>query len=158
IKNLRETLAGRIALFQLYPMSITEGPTTSHTYSFRALAGSYPERIQTGLAESQTWYSSYLSTYLEKDVQTHYRIAHPTLFRDFVFLLASRTAQMLNLQSFSSDLGVSVPTIKSWVKILEASQLIYLLRPYHVNLGSRIVKSPKVYFSDIGLVCHLAGI
>ena len=76
-----------------------------------------------------------------------------------ILLLAARTAvQVLNLQSLSNDLGISIPTLKKWVRILEISRLIYLLRPYHTNLGSRLIKSPKLYFTDIGLVCHLTGI
>ena len=81
--------------------------------------------------------------------QTQYRLEKVTHFRDLLFLLAARTSQMLNYQSLANDLGVSVPAIKFWVKILEASQIIFLLRPYYVNLGSRLVKAPKVYFTDI---------
>lgn len=158
MKNLRESLAGRIALFQLYPMSITEGPIGSRDYASRALRGAYPELLATRQLDSARWFASYLATYIERDVQTHYHLEQTTRFRDFIFLLAGRTSQMLNLQALSNDIGVSVPTIKSWVKILEISQIVALLPPYHVNLGSRIVKAPKLYFTDIGLVCHLTGV
>jgi predicted AAA+ superfamily ATPase len=90
--------------------------------------------------------------------QFHYRLDHPERFRDLVVLLAARTAQFLNMAGLSNDLGVSIPTIKSWIGILEASQLVFLLRPYHVNLGSRLVKTPKLYFNDVGIVAHLTGI
>ncbi|MBU1810612.1 MAG: DUF4143 domain-containing protein, partial [Candidatus Omnitrophica bacterium] len=78
-------------------------------------------------------------------------------FRDLLFLLAARSSQALNYQSLSNDLGVSIQAVKLWVSILEISQVIFLLRPYRINLGSRIVKSPKVYFTDIGLVNYLVG-
>ncbi len=157
MKGLRETLAGRIALFQLYPLSVTEGPSSSSDYIVRALRGSYPEPLLTRGLDPARWYASYLATYLERDVQFHYRLEHPERFRDLMALLAARTAQALNMNALSNDLGISVPTVKSWIGILEASQIVYRLRPYHVNLGSRLVKTPKIYFTDIGLVCHLAG-
>lgn len=157
MKGLQETLAGRVALFQLTPMAITEGRESKNTYEYRALAGSYPELLTISGIDPDRWFGSYLSTYIEKDVQSHYGLEKTTLFRDLLFLLAARCSQILNYQSLASDLGLSVPTIKSWVKILEASQIIYLLRPFYVNLGSRIVKSPKIYFTDIGLVSYMTG-
>ena len=90
-------------------------------------------------------------------MQPAYRLEKITHFRDLLFLLAARSSQALNYQSLSNDLGVSIQAVKLWVSILEKSQIIYLLRPYHINLGSRIVKSPKVYFTDIGLVNYLIG-
>lgn len=157
MRNLRESLAGRAALFQLLPMAITEGRPASRHYEFRALKGSYPELATSKAHDPERWYASYMSTYIERDVQPHYRLEKIAHFRDFVFLLAARASGILNYQSLSNDLGVSVSAIKLWVKILEASQVIYLLRPYHINLGSRIVKSPKVYFTDVGLVNYLIG-
>lgn len=157
MKGLQETLAGRVALFQLTPMAITEGSELKSSYEYRALAGSYPELLTIPGIDANRWFGSYLSTYVEKDVQSHYGLEKTTLFRDLLFLLAARCSQILNYQSLASDLGLSVPTIKSWVRILEASQIIYLLRPFYVNLGSRIVKSPKIYFTDIGLVSYMTG-
>ena len=158
MKGIRETLAGRVALFELFPMSFEEGNNKSKTYEFRALKGSYPELITTKNISTNRWYSSYISTYLEKDVQIHYHLEKIRQFRNFLFLLASRCAQLLNYQSLANDLGVSITAVKAWTKILEASQIIYLLKPYYVNLGSRIVKSPKVYFADIGLVSYIVGV
>ena len=157
MKNLQETLAGRAALFQLLPMSLGEGGNSTRNYSYRALVGSYPELIVSGKPDPEKWYASYLSTYIERDVQPHYRLEKVTHFRDLVFLLAARSTQLLNYNSLASDLGVSIPAIKLWMRILEASQIIYLLRPYYVNLGSRIVKSPKVYFVDTGFLNYLIG-
>jgi len=157
MKGLRETLAGRIALLQLHPFSISEGPSAFADYLPRTLRGSYPEPLLLRSQNSARWYASYFSTYVERDVQFHYRLEHPELFREMVTLLAARTTQSLNMTGLSNDLGISIPTIKSWIGILEASQLVFLLRPYHVNMGSRLVKTPKLYFNDIGLVAHLTN-
>ena len=99
-----------------------------------------------------------MNTYIEKDIETHYHIEKITSFRNLIFLLAARTSQVLNYQSLSNDLGVSSVIVKSWIKILEASQIIYLLKPYHTNLESRVIKAPKLYFMDIGLAAYLCGI
>lgn len=157
MKGLQETLAGRAALFQLFPMSISEGRASTQNYQYRALKGSFPELVTIRSIDAERWFGSYISTYIEKDVQLHYQLEKIALFRNLLFMLAARCSQVLNCQSLANDLGVSVTAIKSWVKILEVSQVIYLLRPYHTNLGSRIVKSPKVYFTDIGLVNYITG-
>ena len=157
MKNVQETLAGRAGLFHLLPMSMSEGKRSSQTYLFKGLVGSYPELVVTAKHDPEKWYSSYVATYIERDVQPHYQLEKITYFRDLLFLLATRSTQVLNYASLSNDLGVSISAIKLWIRILEASQIIYLLRPYYVNLGSRIVKSPKVYFTDIGLLNYLLG-
>lgn len=158
MKGLKESLAGRVALFELLPMAIDEGPMKTRTYEFRGLAGSYPEIISVPGINAHRWYGSYVSTYIEKDIQTHFQIDKITFFRDLLFLLAARCGRVLNYQSLSNDLGISVTSVKSWIKILEATRIIYLLRPFYVNLGSRIVKSPRVYFSDLGLVSYITGV
>lgn len=157
IHNLRETLAGRAAIFHLLPMAITEARSATQNYFFRGINGSYPELIVRSSHNSERWFGSYVATYIEKDVQPLYRLEKITHFRDLLFLLAARSSQALNYQSLSNDLGVSIQAVKLWVSILEISQVIFLLRPYRINLGSRIVKSPKVYFTDIGLVNYLVG-
>jgi uncharacterized protein len=157
IHNLQETLAGRAAIFNLLPMAITEAKASARTYAFRGINGSYPELIVIPDHDPQRWFGSYVATYIEKDIQPFYRLEKITYFRDLLFLLAARTSQILNYQSLSNDLGVSIQAIKLWINILEISQVIFLLRPYHTNLGSRIVKSPKIYFTDIGLVNYLIG-
>jgi uncharacterized protein len=155
--NLQETLAGRAAIFHLLPMSITEAKNTSQDYVFRGMNGSYPELTVGPCRDPQRWFGSYVATYIDKDIQPFYRLEKITYFRDLLFLLAARSSQILNYQSLSNDLGVSIQAIKLWINILEISQVIFLLRPYYSNLGSRIVKSPKVYFTDIGLVNYLIG-
>ena len=164
IRNLSESLAGRIALLELLPMSVTEKrrhlPLTDGIDLFRhaALIGSYPELVADTAVDLTSWYASYLQTYLERDIRTLYNIGDLRDFQRFVRLLAARCSQQINMSDFSRDLGVSVPTIKSWLSILEASRIVYLLPPYYANLGKRITKAPKVYFIDIGLACSLAGV
>ena len=164
IRNLGETLAGRIALLELLPFGIAEKrraldlPDTLSAFAHAALTGSYPEPALYPMADIHAWYSSYLQTYLERDIRTIYNIGNLRDFQRFLQLLAARCAQQLNLSEYSRELGVAVPTIKNWLSILEASRIVYLLPPYHANLGKRIVKAPKLYFLDIGLVAHLTGI
>lgn len=157
MKGLQETLAGRVAIFQLFPFAVTEGKGNSRNFIFRATQGSFPEIINLPKDKLETWYSSYISTYIEKDVSSIYHLEKITHFKDLLFLLAHRVSQVLNYNSLASDLGVSISAIKLWISILETSQLLYLLKPYYTNLGSRIIKSPKVYFTDLGLLNYLLG-
>lgn len=164
IKNLSDSLAGRIALLELLPLSVAEKrqylPLSDTVSLFRhaALNGCYPELVVDEAVDLQSWYASYLQTYLERDIRTLYNIGDLRDFQRFVRLLAARCGQQLNMSDFSRDLGISVPTIKSWLSILEASRVVYLLPPYYANTGKRITKSPMVYFIDIGLACNLAGV
>ncbi|WP_160295221.1 ATP-binding protein [Geobacter sp. OR-1] len=164
IKNLSDSLAGRIALLELLPFSIAEKrrflalPNAIDLFTDAALNGCYPELVVDQSVDRQAWYASYLQTYLERDIRTIYNIGDLRDFQRFVRLLAARCGQQLNMSDFSRDLGISVPTIKSWLLILEASRVVYLLPPYFTNLGKRITKAPKIYFLDIGLACHLAGV
>jgi predicted AAA+ superfamily ATPase len=104
------------------------------------------------------WYASYLQSYLEKDVRMIQHIGNLRDFHRFLLLLAGRCAQILNMSALANDIGGSVPTVKQWLSVLEASFLIHLLPPYYEHFGKRIVKSPKVYFLDTGLVCYLLGL
>jgi hypothetical protein len=164
IKNLSDSLAGRIALLELLPLSVAEKrrhlvlPDAVDLFRHAALNGCYPELVVDQAVDQQSWYASYLQTYLERDIRTIYNIGDLRDFQRFVRLLAARCGQQLNMSDFSRDLGISVPTIKSWLSILEASRVVYLLSSYYSNLGKRITKSPKIYFIDIGLACNLAGV
>lgn len=164
IKNLSDSLAGRIALLELLPLSVAEKrrqmafADTTSLFGHAALRGCYPELVVDESVDLQSWYGSYLQTYLERDIRTIYNIGDLHDFQRFVRLLAARCGQQLNMSDFSRDLGISVPTVKSWLSILEASRVIYLLSPYYSNLGKRITKMPKIYFIDIGLACNLAGV
>lgn len=164
IKDLGDSLAGRIALLDLLPFSVIEKKesvklkTTLDYFVHAALTGSYPELVVDTSIDVYSWYGSYLQTYLERDIRSIYHIGNLRDFHRFMQILAGRCAQVLNLSEFAKDLGVSVPTIKNWLSVLEASRIVYLLPPYYNNLGKRITKSPKIYFSDIGIVCYLTGI
>lgn len=104
------------------------------------------------------WYSSYVSTYLERDVKQLANIGDLRTFRQLITLLASRVGQVIQYQSLATEIGVSIPTIKRWLSILEASYILFLLPPYYKNFGKRVVKNPKIYFYDVGLVSYLTGV
>jgi predicted AAA+ superfamily ATPase len=164
IKNLGDSLAGRIALLDLLPFSVGEKKedvklkTTLDYFLNAALSGSYPELIVNPSIDIYSWYGAYIQTYMERDIRSLYHIGNLRDFQRFMQLLAGRCSQVLNLSDFAKDLGISVPTIKNWLSVLEASRIIYLLPPYYNNLGKRIIKSPKIYFTDIGIVCYLTGV
>jgi predicted AAA+ superfamily ATPase len=113
---------------------------------------SQPER------DARLWQASYVQTYLERDVRNLRNIGDLTLFQTYLRALASRSAQLLNLSELARDVGVSVSTAKDWLSILEASFQVFILRPYFANIGKRLVKSPKVYFMDTGLLSYLVGL
>jgi predicted AAA+ superfamily ATPase len=120
--------------------------------------GFYPE-LYSGMSHNiQLWKSSYISTYFERDVRALKQIGNLTAFQNFLSLLAARNGQIINYSDLANSIGVAVNTIKSWISILEASFQIIILRPYYNNLGKRLIKMPKIYFTDPGLVCYLTGI
>ncbi|MEJ2168652.1 MAG: DUF4143 domain-containing protein, partial [Desulfobacterales bacterium] len=100
---------------------------------------------------------SYVQTYLERDVRTLRQVGDLTQFQNFLRALAARSAQLLNLTDLARDLGLAVNTAKAWLSVLEATYQVSVLRPYFANVGKRLVKAPKVYFTDVGTLCYLAG-
>ena len=156
MRGVSESLAGRIGLLTLLPMQAGEIAMRQRAAS--VLKGSYPELVRRGHVGWSEWYEGYLGTYLDRDVRMVSAIGDMRDFHRFLRLLAARCSQLLNLSTFASDLGVAVPTVKRWLSVLEASYIAFLLPPYHGNPGKRIIKSPKVYFYDTGLVCHLTGV
>jgi hypothetical protein len=156
LKSASESLAGRIGLLSLLPFEYMEIPLAKRKQAI--FKGSYPELTIRNYNESNLWYSSYVETYINKDLRVLANIGDLRDFRKFIWLLASRISQTLDLTSYSKDLGISVPTLKRWISILEASYIIFLLPPYYKNSKKRIVKSPKVYFYDTGLVSYFTGI
>lgn len=164
IRNLGDSLAGRIALLDLLPFAAGEMQQTTslsgglELFTASCLTGTYPQLATTPGIDRRLWYSSYIQTYLERDIRSLYDIGSLREFHRFMQLLAVRCSQMLNMSAFATDLGVSVPTIKRWLSVLEAGRIIYILPPHFNNLGKRITKMPKVYFLDTGLACHLAGV
>ncbi|MFH1428521.1 MAG: ATP-binding protein [Candidatus Margulisiibacteriota bacterium] len=156
IKQITETLAGRIGMLNLLPFQLKETPDKQK--NDQILLGSYPELICRNYSGSAEWYAAYIRNYLERDVRNLANIGNLRDFQRLISLLAARTSQELNMSSLSKELGISVKTVQSWISILEASYIIFLVPSYHKNLGKRIVKRPKVYFYDTGLVCYLTGI
>lgn len=165
MKNLGETLAGRIGLLELLPFGVGEtarglGRKTGKwearaAFVHTCLRGSFPEPALRTRVDPDRWYAAYIQTYLERDIRSIYDVGSLREFERFLQLLAARCAQVLNLSVLAAEVGVGVNTIKRWVSILEACRIIYLLPSYHTNLGKRIVKAPKIYFLDCGLVCYL---
>lgn len=156
VSKISESLAGRIGLLSLLPYQLSELPKKCWPDS--VFKGGYPELANRSYQLFSDWFDAYLATYVNKDVSA---IAHIGDIRDFqrlIRLLAANTAQILNMSRFANDIGVDIKTIKRWLGILEASYIIFLLPSYYRNLGKRIVKSPKIYFYDVGLVSFLTGI
>ena len=151
MRGVTESMAGRAAVFQLLPFSREESPKVS------LLRGGFPE-VAARPSQAGNWFRSYLQTYLERDVRAVSSIRDLGTFRRFLSLLSTRTGQMLNRTDLAAPLGVTVPTISEWINILEITSQILLIPPFYENLGKRLVKSPKVYFADSGLACHLLGI
>lgn len=156
VRDITESLAGRIGLLSLLPFQFSEIPA-----GLRAEAvyrGSYPEVVRTGYQNAQDWYSAYLEIFVLRDIKSLVNIGDLHDFRHFITLLAAQTSQLLNYTDLSRSIGVSVSTVRRWVSVLEAAYVIFLLPPWYQNLGKRIIKSPKVYFYDNGLVCLLTGV
>ena len=151
MRNITESMAGRAAVLQLLPMSARETPKVS------LLHGGYPEVLARPRA-ARLWFSSYLLTYLERDVRSISAVHDLAVFRRFLALVASRHGQVLNKSDLAAPLGMSVPGIGRWLDILEATGQILLVLPYFENVGKRLIKSPKIYIADSGLACHLLGI
>lgn len=156
MRHVTESLAGRVGLLSLLPFEYREIPAKLREESI--FRGGYPELVISSYADFKDWYSAYVETYLHRDVRDLSKIGELRDFRRCLHLLATRAAQILNLSEISRDLGVAVNTIKRWISILEASYIIFLLPPFYKNFGKRIIKSPKIYFYDSGVVSFLTGI
>jgi predicted AAA+ superfamily ATPase len=151
MQGVTESMAGRAAILQLLPFSVRESPRVT------PLHGGYPEAVARP-ASRRLWFSSYLQTYLERDVRAVTAVRDLATFRRFLALVASRHGQMLNKSDLAAPLGVSVPTISQWLGVLETTAQILLVPPFYENLGKRLIKSPKLFVLDSGLACHLLGI
>jgi hypothetical protein len=151
MRGVSESMAGRAAVLQLYPLSARESPKVT------LLRGGYPE-VVARLASARLWFASYLQTYLERDVRAVTAVRDLATFRRFLALVASRHGQVLNKTDLAAPLGVSVPTITQWLGVLETTAQILIVPPFYENLGKRLIKSPRVYLADSGLACHLLGI
>ncbi|MGV2432792.1 MAG UNVERIFIED_CONTAM: ATP-binding protein [Rickettsiaceae bacterium] len=160
--NISQTLAGRIAIYELLPLTYMEYKTYEPKLPSLSLweylyQGQYPRPYHEKLP-TEKWFSSYLQTYVERDVRMIENIKDLSKFRLFIKLCAGYHGQQLNISQISIDSGMSQPTIQNWLSLLEASFIIFRLEPYYKNYNKRLVKSPKLYFYDTAIICQLLGI
>lgn len=156
-QHIGQTLAGRIALTTLLPCSIEELRAANdlpETMQMMLLQGSYP-RVYQSHVNPVVFAESYIRTYVERDVRDIKQITSLSDFQKFMRLCAARIGQLLNMSALANEAGLSLATVKSWISLLEASYVIFLVQPHHQNFNKRIVKMPKLYFYDTGLACHL---
>jgi len=160
IAGMSQSLAGRVGRVELLPMSVPEmeqGGCLPDSLDGLLLNGSYPAIYQRALAASD-WFPNYVATYLERDVRQIIAVRDLSQFQRFVRMCAARSGQLLNLAALGADCGISAVTAREWLSVLEASYLVSRLPPYFQNFGKRLVKSPKLYFLDVGLMAWLLGI
>ncbi|MFZ5857198.1 MAG: ATP-binding protein [Chloroflexota bacterium] len=157
MEKVSQTLAGRTAVLHLLPFSLTELKPTAEQYESLIFKGQYPRIYDRSIAPTD-FYTSYIQTYIEKDVRLMKNIGDVNTFIQFVRLCAGRAGQLLNFTGLANDAGISPNTAKAWLSILESSYIVYRLQPFHRNFNKRLVKTPKLYFYDTGVACSLLGI
>ena len=161
---ITQTLAGRVAILTLLPLSNSEliaASLLSSDLQTALFKGYYPSIYSTEQMPQPTayrWYKNYIATYVERDVRQIINVSDLSVFQDFVALCAGRIGQLVNLTSLGDDAGISYNTVKAWLSLLEASYIIFKLKPHHNNFRKRIIRSEKLYFYDTGLACSLLGI
>ena len=158
-KGVGQTLAGRTVIFKLLPLSVNELKQSEQEFSLwtNVFTGGFP-RVHEQKLDPVLFYSSYLATFLERDLGAQVQVRDLNQFRDFLRLLAGRVGQLINFASLGNDLGASANTMRYWLSALEASWVVFQLPPWYENFGKRVIKTPKVYFTDTGLACNLLGI
>ena len=169
LQSITESLAGRTAVLKLFALSQNESagivnitfpwereskllsnPTFSSVDLWKKLLrGFYPELISMPNINQEVWHGSYIQTYIDRDARSVRQIGDLTLFQSFIRMLAARSGQLLNLSDVARDLGIAFSTAKQWLSVLEASFIVIILRPYFINVGKRLVKSPKVYRTEV---------
>ena len=178
VEKITQTLAGRIVTFKLFPLTYIElynyqkdqdadsifrlqhtdrSKITQEDLYRLLLMGFYP-RIHDKHLDSEKWYENYVFTYVERDIRSLLNIRNLRTFEHFLLLCASRSGELLDYTDLSSALGIAASTVKEWISVLEASGIVFILSPYFENFSKRIVKTPKLYFVDTGLLCHLLSI
>lgn len=161
-QNMTDSLAGRAAFIKLLPFSIEElknGNLLGNNVYEAIFKGCYPPLYDTAKHfVSDDWFNSYIDTYLDLDVKSQINYSNLSVFKKFIQICATYSGQMLSMDSIARGIGVSAPTVKQWLSILESSFIIHFLEPDTQNLGKSLVKSPKLYFVDSGLLCHLLRI
>jgi uncharacterized protein len=160
MQNVSESLAGRCGILEMTSLGYLEALTARPELGDLEflVRGGFPELYAGRLDRPSDWYAAYLATYLERDVRNLRQVGDLRDFDRFLRAAALRTGTLLSYAEIARDVGVAPNTAKAWISVLEASGQIYLLEPYHRSLGKRLVKSPKMYFVDVGLACNLVGI
>lgn len=156
-KRISQSLAGRTHVSHLLPFGLNELPVKYRSLNDIIFKGFYP-RLHDAAIEPTAFYPSYIQTYIERDIRSLKAIENLNTFTRFVGLCAGRIGQILNLSSLANDTGVTVNTVKSWLSLLESSFILYQVQPFYKNFNKRLIKSPKIYFYDTGLVCSLLNI
>lgn len=162
LEKITQSLAGRVALFRLLPLS--HGELTANQPDLRPddvadmiLKGGYPALFDRSIPRHR-FFQNYIETYVERDVRSLVNIKDLNTFQNFLRLCAGRAGQILNIQTLCVDVGITAPTARSWISILEASYILFQLPPFYENFNKRLVKTPKLYFYDTGLLSHLLGL
>lgn len=177
LEQVTESLAGRTAILRLLPLSYPEiiqdpkrtfpwenrkkepqAPFPIKAFWNQMLRGSFPELTQNEARDSFLWQSSYIQTYLERDIRAVRQVGDLTQFQLFLKAVAARSGQLFQISDVASSIGISVNTAKAWLGVLEATYQIIILRPYFTNINKRLVKTPKVYFTDVGILTYLLGV
>lgn len=160
LANVSQTLAGRIAIIELLPLShqeLTKSNVAPESMEQLFLKGFYP-RLYKEKINSSDWYQDYVKTYIERDIRDLLKIHNLGVFQRFLKMCASRAGQILNLSSLAGDCGISHSTASAWFNILEATYVIFRLEPHYKNFSKRLIKSPKLFFYDTGLLCFLLDV
>lgn len=160
MQNITQSLAGRVAIFKLLPFDFQElraSDLLRDDYSSHILQGGYPAIFDRNIPP-HTFYPNYIETYVQRDLTELIAVQNMSLFKKFLSLCAGRAGQVLNLSSIANECGISSPTAKAWLSALESSYIVFLLQPYYKNFNKRVIKSPKLYFYDTGLLCSLLKI
>ena len=161
LEKITQSLAGRVAIFNLLPLSIEELKNEKYilpSYEEIVYKGMYPSLYIHKKLASRDWYLNYIQTYVERDLRMIKKIHDLGTFQIFLKLLAARTGQLLDLTSIGNDCGISHNTVKEWINILEMCFIVYRLKPHYKNFNKRLIKSSKIYFYDTGLLCYLLDI
>ena len=160
LQNITQSLAGRVALFKMLPFDFTELKSAGlldSDFRVNMQKGVYPAIYDRNIP-SKMFYSNYVQTYIERDLTEIIHVRDLKLFRNFISLCAARAGNVINLNSLATECGISQPTAKSWLSVLESSFIVFQLQPYFSNMNKRVTKSSKLYFYDSGLLCHLLKI
>ncbi|MBP5982916.1 MAG: ATP-binding protein [Fluviicola sp.] len=160
LQNITQSLAGRVAIFKLLPFDISEMRSADllpDDYAVLVQRGSYPAIYDRDIA-SKVFYSNYIQTYIERDLSELIHVKDLRLFRNFISLCAGRAGQLLNLNALANECGISQPTAKAWLSVLESSFIVFQIQPYFSNFNKRITKSSKLFFYDSGLLSFLLKI